>query len=65
MKIIKTILILLIFNVPVTFANSFNEFEEWKFQFKKTALANDISEKTIDTIISNVKTIIKYNSSYS
>ena len=59
MKIIKTILILLIFNVPVTFANSFNEFEEWKFQFKKTALANDISEKTIDTIISNVKFLPK------
>ena len=59
MKLIKTILILLIFNVPITFADSFDEFDEWKFQFKKTALANDISEKTIDTIISNVKFLPK------
>ncbi|MDA9178137.1 lytic murein transglycosylase [Candidatus Pelagibacter sp.] len=59
MKLIKTILILLIFNIPITFADSFDEFDEWKFQFKKTALANDISEKTIDTIISNVKFLPK------
>ena len=59
MKLIKTILILLIFNVPISFADSFDEFDEWKFQFKKTALANDISEKTIDTIISNIKFLPK------
>ena len=59
MKLIKTILIILIFNIPITFADSFDEFDEWKFQFKKTALANDISEKTIDTIISNVKFLPK------
>jgi membrane-bound lytic murein transglycosylase B len=59
MKLIKTILILLIFNIPISFAYSFDEFDEWKFQFKKTALANDISEKTIDTIISNVKFLPK------
>ena len=59
MKLIKTILILLIFNVPISFADSFDEFDEWKFQFKKTALANDISEKTINTIISNIKFLPK------
>ena len=59
MKLIKIILILLIFNNSISLADSFDEFNEWKFDFKKIALANDISEKTIDTIISNVKFLPK------
>ena len=55
MKLIKIFLILLILNFTDSFAESSNEFNQWKLNFKKIALANDISEITIDTTISNVK----------
>ena len=64
MKLIKIFLILLILNFTNSFAESSNEFNQWKLNFKKIALANDISEITIDTTISNVKylpNVIKYD----
>jgi membrane-bound lytic murein transglycosylase B len=64
MKLIKIFLILLILNFTDSFAESSNEFNQWKLNFKKIALANDISEITIDTTISNVKylpNVIKYD----
>ncbi len=64
MKLIKIILILVFFNVSKSLAVNQDEFDKWKLEFKKIALANNISETTIDTAISNVKflpNVIKYD----
>tara|TARA_Y100000389_G_C17413354_1_gene492237 strand:+ start:65 stop:1066 length:1002 start_codon:yes stop_codon:yes gene_type:complete len=64
MKLIKIILILVFFNVSKSLAVNQDEFDKWKLEFKKIALANNISETTIDTTISNVKflpNVIKYD----
>jgi len=54
MKLIKILLILLMFNFNVSFADSYNDFDKWKSKFKKIALDKNISEKTIDKTMSNV-----------
>ena len=36
-----------------------NDFEKWKKNFKKLALKNDISEKTFDLVMLNVKFLPK------
>ena len=59
MKLIKIILILIIFSIPNTFAENIDEFNQWKLKFKRIALANKISETTIDAAISNVKFLPK------
>ena len=64
MKLIKIILILVFFNVSKSLAVNQDEFDKWKLEFKKIALANNISETTIDKAISNVKflpNVIKYD----
>ena len=64
MKIIKIILILIIFNINSSFAENSDQFNQWKLKFKKTALANNISETTINTAISNFRflpKVIKYD----
>ena len=56
-------IILLTFNVNV-YADINTEFENWKKNFKKIALANNISEKTFDKVMSNTKflpNVIKYD----
>ena len=64
MKIIKYLfVVLLIFNSNV-YADINTEFENWKKNFKKIALANNISEKTFDKVMSNTKflpNVIKYD----
>ena len=64
MKITKYILfILLTFNINVL-ADINTEFENWKKNFKKIALKNNISEKTFDRVMSNTKflpNVIKYD----
>jgi membrane-bound lytic murein transglycosylase B len=64
MKIIK-FLILLIFNYAVLPAHSSDHlFEDWKKNFEKRALENDISKKTFDITMSNVvflPNVIKYD----
>ena len=64
MKIIKySIIILLFFNINV-FADINTEFEDWKIDFKKKALRNNISEQTFDKVMSNTKflpNVIKYD----
>jgi len=64
MKIIKYLfIILLTFNVNV-FADINTDFENWKKNFKKIALANNISEKTFDKVMSKTKflpNVIKYD----
>ena len=64
MKIIKYLLIILLtFNINV-YADINTEFENWKKNFKKIALKNNISEKTFDKVMSNTKflpNVIKYD----
>ncbi len=64
MKLIKLILILSLFFQSVTLADINTEFENWKKNFKKTALKNNISEATFDLVMSNTKflpNVIKYD----
>ena len=64
MKITKYLLIILFsFNINV-FADINYEFENWKKEFKKIALKNNISEQTFDKVMSNTKflpNVIKYD----
>ena len=64
MKIIKYLLIILLtFSLNVNADNNI-EFENWKKDFKKIALKNNISEKTFDKVMSNTKflpDVIKYD----
>jgi len=54
MKLIKTIIILFIFNIVNSLADTSIDFNNWKFKFKKIALNQNISEVTIDTAMSKV-----------
>ena len=59
MKLIKLILIFLIFNFTNSFADNTDEFLKWKLDFKKKAIANNISEKTISTAMANIRFLPK------
>ena len=59
MKLIKILFLFLIINTPYSFANTIDEFNQWKLEFKKRALANNISETTFDTVMFNVKFLPK------
>ena len=59
MKLIKLTLIVFIINISNVFADNLKEFNLWKSNFKKFALDNNISEKTFDTVMSNVKFLPK------
>jgi len=59
MKIIKIFLIILITNLSQSFAESVSEFNQWKLNFKKIALAKNISESTFDMVMNNVKFLPK------
>ena len=54
MKLIKTIIILFIFNAVNSLADTSIDFNNWKSKFKKIALNQNISEVTIDTAMSKV-----------
>ena len=56
MKLVRYILLFLFFILPNSFANNF---DNWKNQFKKTALSNNISEETFDLVMKNVKFLPK------
>tara|TARA_B100001741_G_scaffold313267_1_gene318797 strand:- start:4340 stop:5332 length:993 start_codon:yes stop_codon:yes gene_type:complete len=56
MRLIKYILIIIIFSFSISFAEDFNN---WKVQFKKKALSNGISEKTFDLVMLKVKFLPK------
>ena len=64
MKITKILVIIIFtFNINV-YADINTEFENWKKNFKKIALANNISKKTFDKVMSNTKflpNVIKYD----
>ena len=64
MKIIKFFILLIIFTSSNVFANDELDFIEWKKNFKQTALLNDISKKTFEKVMVNVKflpKVIKYD----
>ena len=59
MKLIKIILIILLFNSSICFSNDKIDFGNWKKEFKQTALSNNISEKTFDLVMKDVKFLPK------
>ncbi len=59
MKIIKYTLIFLLFSQPSFSDNLNSEFESWKLSFKARALKNNISENTINSIMSDLKFLPK------
>ena len=64
MKQISTIFLLFTLSLGNLFADDFQHFSEWKQNFKIIALDNDVSEKTFDTVMANVKflpDVIKYD----
>ena len=64
MKLINYIFILVVLSFVPSLAADQTGFLEWKENFKKVALQNDISEKTFDKVMANVKflpNVIKYD----
>jgi membrane-bound lytic murein transglycosylase B len=59
MKLIKIFFIFLFFNTSTCFANNIEDFIYWKKDFKKKALANNISESTFDLVMADVKFLPK------
>ena len=59
MKLIKLAVIVLLIITSKSLANNFQDFDEWKVNFKKKALANNISEKTFNVAMMNVKFLPK------
>ncbi len=59
MKLIKFLFFFLIFGAKLSFAYEVNDFNIWKLNLKKKALNNNISEKTFDLVMSNVKYLPK------
>ena len=59
MKIIRNLIIFFIFLVGSSVHSNDHSFSVWLKSFKKTALKNDISEKTFNTSMSNVKFLPK------
>jgi len=64
MKLINYILFIIIIIYTSSLAENQTDFQLWKSKFKKIALKNNISEKTYDTAMSDVKflpNVIKYD----
>ena len=64
MKLIKLIFFLSLFFHTISQADVNIEFENWKKNFKKIALKNNISEEIFDLVMSNTKflpNVIKYD----
>jgi membrane-bound lytic murein transglycosylase B len=64
MKKINIYILFFILSISNLFADNYKEFSKWKINFKDLALSNNISEKTFDTVMSNVKflpNVIKYD----
>ena len=64
MKLINYIFIFIILSFTASLADNQTGFLTWKKNFKKIALQNDISEKTFDKVMANVKflpNVIKYD----
>ena len=64
MKLINFFLFFIFISINFSFADINKEFENWKLNFKKIALENNISEKTFDIVMSDTKflsDVIKYD----
>ena len=64
MKLIKLIFFLSLFFHTISLADVNIEFDNWKKNFKKIALKNNISEATFDLVMSNTSflpNVIKYD----
>ena len=64
MKLINYVLIIIIFNFTTAYSDDDIKFQEWKKDFKKIALQNNITEETFDTVLANIKflpNVIKYD----
>ena len=59
MKQISIFLLFFLFTFSKVFGSEEINFLEWKKEFKKTAIQNNISEKTFDKTMSNVKFLPK------
>ena len=55
MKLIKTLFLIFFLSITNLYADNKSQFNEWKNNFKELALKNDISEKTFDRVMLNVK----------
>ena len=64
MKLISQIFFLFLLTILNCYSSENINFNEWKKNFKKVALANDISEKTFDLVMSNTKFLPKRPFSY-
>ncbi len=64
MKLVNYIILFIILNCTTSLADIQSSFLAWKENFKKNALQNNISEKTFDKVMANVKflpNVIKYD----
>ena len=64
MKLINCIFIIIISSFTLALSDDQTTFNEWKISFKEIALQNNISEKTFDTVMANIKfipNVIKYD----
>ena len=64
MKKINLISIIFILFTQISFSDINSDFEEWKKDFKKIALKNNISEDTFNLVMGNTKylpNVIKYD----
>ena len=64
MKLTNFFLFFIFISINLSFADINKEFENWKLNFKKIALENNISEKTFDIVMSDTKflsDVIKYD----
>ncbi|WP_435087108.1 lytic transglycosylase domain-containing protein [Candidatus Pelagibacter bacterium nBUS_33] len=64
MKLIKYIFIIIFISFTSSLSDDQTDFQKWKKDFKKIALKNDISEKTFDIAMAEVKflpNVIKYD----
>ena len=64
MKPINFFLFFILISINNSLADINKEFENWKLNFKKKALENNISEKTFDIVMSDTKflsDVIKYD----
>ncbi len=59
MKIIKTFLLIIVFSFSNLYAENSIEFENWKNEFKTKAISNNISEKTINLVLTNIRFLPK------
>ena len=55
MKLIKFLIFFLILNINFSYADSSDDFNIWKSNFKKIALKNNISEETFNIVMAKVK----------